>query len=207
MHRFAYWAHLVCFTATQITGDVLSHHIWGPRKKSWGIEMTLITSFMRGNGRHSSLVDIVSLFSPLFFAPFISSLQSTIRLLMSIGGLVPLPSDALVTPVTFRVRRRQLKGILADFDAAETGRRELSGEWVVGKKTWQRLQSEWKASQSSFADEKPPTRKKSERVILYLHGGNVPSAPGGPSLTRYRCILCLQCSSPEAHFHTTFEVR
>jgi hypothetical protein len=45
--------------ATEMTGDVLSHHIWGPRKKSWGIEMTIITSFMRGAARHTALVDIV----------------------------------------------------------------------------------------------------------------------------------------------------
>jgi hypothetical protein len=93
---------------------------------------------------------------------------------MSIGGLVPLPSDALVTPVTFRVRKRQLRGILSEFDAAETGSRELSGEWVVGKKTWQRLQSEWRAA---YAQKSPddilhmPGVKTKEQVILYLHGG------------------------------------
>jgi hypothetical protein len=46
--------------ATEVTGDVLSHHVWGPRKKSWGIEMTIVSSLMRGAGRHSTLVDIVS---------------------------------------------------------------------------------------------------------------------------------------------------
>lgn len=50
-------------TATEMTGDVLSHHIWGPRKKSWGIEMTLITSFMRGAARHTALIDIVRYYS------------------------------------------------------------------------------------------------------------------------------------------------
>jgi hypothetical protein len=98
-------------------------------------------------------------------------------MLMSIAGLVPLPSDALVTPVTFRVRRRNLRGILAEFDSLETGSRELSGEWVVGKKTWQRLQAEWKATRKAKEDalggsnsSKPPEKKK-ERVILYIHGG------------------------------------
>ncbi|KAG6837313.1 hypothetical protein H0H93_011408 [Arthromyces matolae] len=133
---------------TEITGDVLSHHLWGPRKKSWGIEMTIVSSIMRGAGRHSSFVDI-----------------TTIRALMSLGGLVPLPSDALVTPVTFRVKKRGLRGILADLDAAEDGMRELSGEWVVGKKTWQRLQSEWKIN---IFDE---AARAKEQVILYLHGG------------------------------------
>lgn len=102
----------------------------------------------------------------------------TIRMLMSIGGLVPLPSDALVTPVTFRVRRRKLRGILKDFDEVEDGTRELSGEWVVGKKTWQRLQNEWRAAKMRAKNESDspsqPTiqkPKKKERVILYLHGG------------------------------------
>lgn len=96
-------------------------------------------------------------------------------MLMSIGGLVPLPSDAIVTPVTFRVRRRQLRGILASFDSAESGRRELSGEWVVGRKTWQRLQSEWKATKSksraALKSEDVPSCKRTERVVLYIHGG------------------------------------
>ncbi|RDB28837.1 Acetyl-hydrolase [Hypsizygus marmoreus] len=149
---------VVVSKATEVTGDVLSHHVWGPRKKSWGIEMTIVSSIMRGAGRHSSLVDI-----------------ATIRTLMSIGGLVPLPSDALVTPVTFRVKRRQLRGILGEFDAAEDGTRELSGEWVVGKKTWQRLQSEWRNTRMQRAmnpNQVPnPNLKTKEQVILYIHGG------------------------------------
>lgn len=86
------------------------------------------------------------------------------------SGLGPPPADALVTPVTFQVRRRRLRGILASFDAQETGRRELSGEWIVGKDTWQRMQSEWKASLfGASKDSKPATQ--SSRVILYIHGG------------------------------------
>ncbi|KAI0361031.1 hypothetical protein OH77DRAFT_387227 [Trametes cingulata] len=113
--------------------------------------MTLLSSIMRGVSRYSHLTDI-----------------DTIRMLMSIGGLVPVPSDALVTPVTFSVRKRQLRGILENFDAAEDGTRELSGEWVVGKKTWQRLQAEWKARKEGRTTGKP---KRKERVVLYLHGG------------------------------------
>lgn len=105
---------------------------------------------------------------------------------MSIGGMVPLPSDALVTPLTFRVRTRKLRGILADFDAAEDGTRELSGEWVVGKRTWRRLQAEWKATQagrSSLEKEEAhgswSVPSKKERVILYLHGGRFELLKGG----------------------------
>lgn len=95
--------------------------------------------------------------------------QGTIRMFLRIGGLVPLSPDALVTPVTFRVRKRGLRGILAQFDELEDGTRELSGEWVVTKRLWQRLQSEWKRS---TVDASTPHRKHhNERIILYLHGG------------------------------------
>lgn len=138
---------------------------------------------MRDAGRHSHLADIVSAYMRIYTSALAPNhiCQATIRLLMSIGGLVPLPSDALVTPVTFHVRKRQLRGILADFDAAEDGSRELSGEWVVGKRTWRRLQNEWKFSKRRQSrspspmkgGESPPPYepKRQERVILYLHGG------------------------------------
>jgi hypothetical protein len=51
--------HNSSHTATEVTIDVLSHHLRGPRKKSWGIEMTLITSILRNAGNHSYLADIV----------------------------------------------------------------------------------------------------------------------------------------------------
>lgn len=47
----------------ELAGDILSHHVYGPKKKSWGIEMTIVTSIMRDVARHSHLVDIVRLFS------------------------------------------------------------------------------------------------------------------------------------------------
>ncbi|PCH34152.1 hypothetical protein WOLCODRAFT_113251 [Wolfiporia cocos MD-104 SS10] len=149
--------------AAELATDLVYHHVWGPRRKSWGIEMTLLSCIMRDIGQHSHLGDM-----------------TLIRMLMSIGGYFPLPSDALVTPVTFRVPRRRLRGILAEFDAAEDDTRELSGEWVVGKKTWQRLQKEWRTARADAKDKSTvgannpfsmhqPARK--ERVVLYLHGG------------------------------------
>jgi len=92
-------------------------------------------------------------------------------MIFNLGGLVPLPSDALVTPVTFQVQRRNLRGILAELDAAETGLRELHGEWVVGRKTWQRLQQEWKHGSRAEGDSPSTAPKRKERVILYIHGG------------------------------------
>jgi hypothetical protein len=100
---------------------------------------------------------------------------------MGLTGWVPLPADALVTPVTFRVRKRNLRGILAALDAKETGTRELSGEWVVGKKLWQTLQSDYRSShhsphkstvlEDSLNGGPSPFRERHSRVILYVHGG------------------------------------
>ncbi|KAB5593209.1 hypothetical protein CTheo_3372 [Ceratobasidium theobromae] len=159
-----YFGSFFATKMTELAIDFASHHIRGPRKKSWGIEMTLISSFMRGVGRHTRLADITML-----------------RLLMQVGALVPPPPDALVTPVSFRVKSRKLRGLLAPFDELEYGGakrpkddaetsepRELSGEWIVGKELWTRLNRQWLQNKSKGAghDQRVP-----ERVILYLHGG------------------------------------
>jgi hypothetical protein len=134
--------------------------------------MTILAGIMRDAGRHSKLVDIVRTLltmSVLLDVLTMYVTQATIRMFLRIGGLVPLPPDALVTPVTFRVRKRGLRGILAEFDELEDGTRELSGEWVVTKRLWQRLQAEWK---HASVDASTPHRKHhNERIILYLHGG------------------------------------
>jgi len=98
-----------------------------------------------------------------------------VRRVMDIGGLVPLPSDALVTPVTFRVSKRNLRGILEASDAMEGGARELSGEWIIGKKLWQSLQSDYKSIRQPVIINQEKIdydlRKGQSRVILYIHGG------------------------------------
>lgn len=99
-----------------------------------------------------------------------STPQKFMRSLMSLSGLVPIPSDALVTPVTFKVRKRKLRGILQEWDALEDGKRELTGEWVIGRRLWRKLQSEWQ--RNKVEKEKPPDHhKNSERIVLYVHGG------------------------------------
>jgi len=184
------FSHLELALATEVTVDIVLHNLWGPRRKSWGIEMTIINSLMRDAGRHSALVDVVCSGGSLLSAAFwFQMMQGTIRLLISLVGLVPLPSDALVTPVKFPVRRRNLRGILAEFDKLETGTRELSGEWVVGRKTWQRLQHEWKHSEDT-----PHSSRKGGRVVLYIHGG-VQHVP----------VICIALMSWQAH--TTSQVQ
>ncbi|CAE7213385.1 unnamed protein product [Rhizoctonia solani] len=157
-----YFGTFVASKATDLAIDFTLHHTRGPRKKSWGIEMTLITSFMRGVGRHTRLADIAML-----------------RLFMQLGSLVPPPPDALVTPVSFQVRSRGLRGLLAPFDQLEYGAqrpkcesqtheaRELSGEWIVGKELWTRLNRQWLQEKRHHG----VGHRIPERVILYLHGG------------------------------------
>jgi hypothetical protein len=130
-------------------------------------------------------------------------------MILGLGGLVPLPPDALVTPVTFRVRKRELRGILAEFDELEDGTRELSGEWVVTKRLWQRLQAEWRASQSkSRADPSNPPRKHNERIILYLHGGQCLSILSDSRIhfEHIRSILFIQSCHTQVNNHTSVKV-
>ncbi|KAG2154560.1 Alpha/Beta hydrolase protein [Suillus clintonianus] len=148
--------------ASSLALDVISHHVWGPRRKSWGIEMTILSSIMRDVSRHSALADI-----------------TMVRKAMGIGGLVPLPSDALVTPVTFCVRKRNLRGLLETVDAMEDEKRELSGEWIIGKRLWQSLQSDYKSTRkagdgANLVDQTKfdyDLRIGQSRVIFYIHGG------------------------------------
>ncbi|KAE8230826.1 hypothetical protein CF326_g4167 [Tilletia indica] len=119
---------LVASAATSIGTAIASHAIYGPPKKSWGVEMTIFTRIMRDCGTQSEFATIAGL--QQFF---------------DLGSLLPVPKDGLITPVTFRVKKRNLRGFLKDADEGEDGKRELTGEWVVTKSTWKRLQSEWRS--------------------------------------------------------------
>jgi acetyl esterase/lipase len=85
--------------------------------------------------------------------------------------------------------------VFRDLDLAETGNRELTGEWVVGTDVWRRLKSSKarrgrSTNKSPLGKESPiiPKRdspaavldkyaeesdkgKVNERVIYYIHGG------------------------------------
>ena len=65
--------------ATEVASDVVSHHIWGPRKKSWSLPMTILAGIMRNAGRHSNLVDIVGL-SPFYGPPGVLTILPFLRL-------------------------------------------------------------------------------------------------------------------------------
>ena len=106
---------------------------------------------MRNVADYSSLADII-----------------LIRRLISLSFLIPLPADAVVTPITFLVPRHTgnevargfLRWVLLigatmtgplislacrELDLVESGNRELSGEWVVGTDVWKRLKASRRA--------------------------------------------------------------
>ncbi|SNX87916.1 related to calmodulin-dependent protein kinase [Melanopsichium pennsylvanicum] len=140
------WRYLPFLVSQGVTigTAVASHAIYGPAKKSWGIETSVFTRVLRDVAEYSEFASIEGLQN--FF---------------DLGAFLPTPKDGLITPVTFRVKKRGLRGFLAEADAAEDGKREISAEWVVGKQTWRRLQAEWRSGK----------QKGKERVILYIHGG------------------------------------
>ncbi|CAO1630041.1 unnamed protein product [Jaminaea pallidilutea] len=140
------WQYLPFLVSQGITigSAVASHAIYGPPKKSWGIEMSVFTRLLRETASYTQFATV-------------DGMQKFFEL----ASFLPVPKDGLITPVTFKVKKRGLKGFLADVDAAEDGSRELTGEWVVGKQTWRRLQAEWRGGKA----------KGTERVILYIHGG------------------------------------
>lgn len=180
--------------------DIVAYNIWGPRRRTWGIEMTIINSLMRDVSRHSALADI-----------------AMVRMVMGLAGLVPLPADALVTPVTFRVRKRNLRGIIQVLDAQETGQRELSGEWIAGKKLWQALQSDHRSMNRQVDEESILVQSTSvdgcserhcSRVVLYIHGGqsSVFRQVVTILVTAYRSVLLFQRCCAENDFDTSFEI-
>lgn len=96
--------------------------------------------------------------------------KATLRRFINVAGYAPLPSDTMATPVTFRVRKRGLQGLLSESDASEDGRRSLSGEWIVSRALWKRLQAEWHESKGKRARR---AVQRKDRVLLYVHGGEL----------------------------------
>jgi acetyl esterase/lipase len=137
--------------ATSLASAFVSHHVFGPPKKSWGIELTLFTTAIRESVQFSHL----------------SSLN-LVRKFLNLGQILPVPKDGVVTPITFHVKRRNLPGLLAEADAAENGTREITGEWVVSKRIWRRMQQE---HSTSYRSHNPSAHNQKDKVILYLHGG------------------------------------
>ncbi|CAH7687214.1 acetyl-hydrolase [Phakopsora pachyrhizi] len=162
------WQYVPFLTkqAGNIASLFFSHHLYGPPKKSWGIEMTIFTSIVRDMANYSHLSSV-----------------SQLRKLMDCGQILPIPKDGIITPVSFKVKKHNLKGFLKDLDQDERGDRTLTGEWVVSKKTWKRMQSESLARRSKSQsvengygfNQSPSTSSfpslGKEKVIFFVHGG------------------------------------
>lgn len=48
-------------TGTSLTKAFLNHHLYGPPKPSWGVELTLFTSFLREVAAYSHLSSLARL--------------------------------------------------------------------------------------------------------------------------------------------------
>lgn len=180
--------------ATDIASNFVSHHLYGPPKKSWGIEMTIFTGLVRSASAYSHLSSIERL-----------------RRMLDLGQILPTPKDGIITPVSWKVKRRGLRGFLREADRAEDGKRELTGEWVVSKRMWKKMQADHAkrlASQNGGSAKAPSSPESSasttnghhhpagarpgvkrrntsasgqtdkddtpagkEKIMLYLHGG------------------------------------
>ncbi|POW13315.1 hypothetical protein PSTT_03824, partial [Puccinia striiformis] len=154
---------------TKQASSFVSHHLNGPPKKSWGIEMTIFTSIVREMANYTHLSSIHQL-----------------RKLMDYGQILPTPKDGIITPVSFKVKPENLTGFLKELDSVEDGNRTLTGEWVLSKKTWKRMQTESlnrrRSSQNQNHDldygfQSPSTAANhqhglgNDKVIYFIHGG------------------------------------
>lgn len=155
------WIAFVRFALAKglhIIWSLISHFLFGPKRKSWGYRMTFITSFMRNVADHTSLADIV-----------------LIRRLISLHQIIPLPADAVVTPITFTVPlqtgEKVARGFLRDLDLAETGTRQLSGEWVVGLEVWRRLKRERRERLDAERRKKKRTKSSSMQTEVSRQRG------------------------------------
>ncbi|CAG8826421.1 3483_t:CDS:1, partial [Racocetra persica] len=149
-------AMLLTSQATILTANFLTHHLSGPRKPSWPIQLTLICAAMRALTEHTHLADV-----------------DKIRMFISIPFIFS-PSDIVVTPVSFRVLNRGLPGILKDLEDCETGNREISAEWVVPKGLWRKINDDYHLSAAHYKHiyvDQDGIKWSNEKVILYLHGG------------------------------------
>ncbi|GAA5924153.1 hypothetical protein JCM10213_004505 [Rhodosporidiobolus nylandii] len=157
------WQYLPFFArqSTSLTKAFVQHHLFGPPKPSWGVELTLFTTFLREVSSYSHLSSLARL-----------------RSVLELGTLLPTPKDGIVTPISFKVKPRNLRGILAEFDAQEDGEREIHGEWVTNKRLWRRMTREWTSNRAREATApstpglgEKPNAEKDGLVCLYLHGG------------------------------------
>ncbi|GAA5932426.1 uncharacterized protein JCM15063_001221 [Sporobolomyces koalae] len=167
------WEYVPFFVTngTTLTKAFVQHHLYGPPRPSWGVELTLFTTFLREVSNYSHL----------------SSL-SRLRSVVELGSLLPMPKDGIVTPISFKVKRRQLRGFLAEADGKEDGKREMRGEWVTNKRLWRKMTREWSLSklreESSTGKRETKLTPSEDKiangkgeseaqgvVCLYLHGG------------------------------------
>jgi hypothetical protein len=147
---------LLTSQAKVLTANFFIHHLSGPRKPSWPIQLTLMCAAMRTLTDHTHLADV-------------EMLRRFINITFTLT-----PSDIIVTPVSFRVLNKGLRGILKNLEEKETGNREISCEWVVPKSLWRKINEDYHLSAARynhFFIDDDGIRWSNEKVIMCIHGG------------------------------------
>ncbi|KAI8146648.1 Alpha/Beta hydrolase protein [Fennellomyces sp. T-0311] len=157
----------------RLASEIYSHLFVQKKKPLWNIQQTVVMAFLQVFRDHT-LTHSLEFHRLMTFAP------------------------SLLTPITtktqdgsFRVRRRNLRGILRECDKEEDGTRMLGCEWLSAGTVWDRCQSivypgtDIKGNQDIILDDEEPPRtqpqqqsnalvlrtRSPEKVVLYIHGG------------------------------------
>ncbi|CAM0141051.1 unnamed protein product [Umbelopsis sp. WA50703] len=149
LDRLAKRATLLSTNILNVATDVVNH-FHEPKKPSWDISTTLLSSLLQALVSHGQLgeLDIVRFFTSI--------------------PTIPPPFMSKIREIKFRVGPNDLPGMLRPLDQAETGEREILAEWVMDRSLAPMEQMLPSKSPSCVVKVEENT---SPRVILYAHGG------------------------------------
>jgi hypothetical protein len=149
LDRLAKRATLLSTNILNVATDVVNH-FHEPKKPSWDISTTLLSSLLQALVSHGQLgeLDIVRFFTSI--------------------PTIPPPFMSKIREIKFRVGPKDLPGMLRPLDQAETGEREILAEWVMDRSLAPMEQMLPSKSPSCVVKVEENT---SPRVILYAHGG------------------------------------
>ncbi|KAI9490200.1 alpha/beta hydrolase fold-domain-containing protein [Zychaea mexicana] len=150
----------------RLATEVWSHFFVQRKKPHWNIQQTVVMAFLQ-SFRDQTLTHSLEFWRFMLIAP---------------TWLTPLTSKT--QDGSFRVRRRNLRGILRKMDKSEDGSRMLEVEWMSAGTIWDRCQSvihpgadrkdsEEEAS-SNYTQQSSALvlrTRSPEKIVFYLHGG------------------------------------
>ncbi|BGP18273.1 hypothetical protein JCM10213_007904 [Rhodosporidiobolus nylandii] len=129
-----------------------SYYVYGPPQSTWPLRLTLFTAVARYQSQAAALERQIS-------GKEVDVVKATQATRQRVEAMLTKdepeqPKGGAVWETEFEVKKRGLKGVLAEVDAEETGSRKVKAEWT--------------AHRSFLAGSTPSS---SDRVLLYTHGG------------------------------------